>query len=142
MFSKQTDGHSVTWMPLRLKGHFSVVVTESTDETVHFPTSLLYVELLAPDSAPVWETGQRLADGPELLLPFLELPTMLKVCGSRQGESIPDANHKGKQDQRHDLLVPSEEKRGERSGCQRNYVKAAFCSNSNHQTSRNNDHIS
>lgn len=66
--------------------------------------SLLYVKFLAFDGPSVRETGQRLADGPDLLLPFLKLSTMFKVCGGRQRESIPDPDHKDKQDQRHDPL--------------------------------------
>lgn len=71
-----------------------------------FPEPLQYVELLALDGPSVRETGQCLADGPELLLPLLELSVVFKVCGGRQGESIPDPNHEGKQDQRHDPLGP------------------------------------
>lgn len=73
---------------------------------VRSPESLLYVELLALDCSSVREEGQRLADSPELLLPLLELSIVFKVCGGWQGESIPDPNHKSKQDQRHDPLGP------------------------------------
>lgn len=56
---------------------FFIAVTENTNAL----ESLLYVELLALDSPSVGETGQCLADGPDLLLPFLELSTVFKVCG-------------------------------------------------------------
>lgn len=85
--------------------------------------SLLYVKFLALDGPSVRETGQRLADGPDLLLPFLKLSTMFKVCGGRQRESIPDPDHKGKQDQRHDPLGLWKEK--ERWDHQYNCVRAA-----------------
>lgn len=65
-----------------------------------------YVEILALNGPPVREAGQGLADGPELLLPLLELSVVFKVCRGWQGESIPDPNHEGKQDQRHDSLGP------------------------------------
>lgn len=64
------------------------------------------VELPALDAPSIGETGQRLADGSELLLPLLELAVVFEVCGGRQGESIPDSNYEGKQDQRHDPLGP------------------------------------
>lgn len=68
--------------------------------------SLLCVEVLALDGASVRERSQCFADGPELMFPLLKLMVVFKVCGGRQGESVPDAYHKGKQDQRHDLLGP------------------------------------
>lgn len=68
------------------------------------PLCLLYVELLALNGPSVRQAGQCLADGPELLLPLLELSVVFKVCGGRQGESIPDPDHEGEQDQRHDPL--------------------------------------
>lgn len=46
-----------------------------------FHKILLYVKLLALKGPPVWETGQGLADGPELMLPFLQLFAVFKVCG-------------------------------------------------------------
>lgn len=49
--------------------------------TLNMNESLLYVELLALDRPSVREKGQCLADGPELLLPLLELSIMFKVCG-------------------------------------------------------------
>lgn len=87
---------------------FSTIVSLCCDSLVllSFPESLQYVELLALNGPSVRETGQCLADGLELLLPLLELSVVFKVCGGRQGESIPDPNHKGKQDQRHDPLGP------------------------------------
>lgn len=43
---------------------------------------LLYIELLALDGpSAVGEMCQRLADGPDLLLPLLELAAVLKVSG-------------------------------------------------------------
>lgn len=75
----------------------------------------LYVKLLALDRPFLWETGQRLADGPELMLPFLQLFAVFKVCGGWQGESISDPNYKSEQDQRHDPLNPAEKKKKKRS---------------------------
>lgn len=83
MFSTQTQtaGRSVTWMPLRSNGQYSLLQLQRIQMRQSALESLLYVELLALDSPSVGETGQCLADGPDLLLPFLELSTMFKVCG-------------------------------------------------------------
>lgn len=81
VFSKQTAGRSVTWMPLRSNGQHSLLQLQRIQMKQTALESLLYVELLALDSPSVCETGQCLADGPDLLLPFLELSTMFKVCG-------------------------------------------------------------
>lgn len=67
---------------------------------------LLYVKLLAFDCPSVREVCQGLADGPELLFSFLKLSVVFKVSGGWQRESIPDPNHKGEQDQRHDPKAP------------------------------------
>lgn len=69
---------------------------------------LLYVELLALDGPSVRELCQCLADGPDLLLPLLELPAMFEICGGRQGESIPQTDDEGKKD--HDPLMRGEKK--------------------------------
>lgn len=83
-----------------------MALKKSTTETASFAKSLLDVELPALDGPFVGEAGQCLAGGPELLLPLLELAVVFKVCGGRQGESIPHPDHKGKQDQRHDPQGP------------------------------------
>lgn len=105
VFSKQTAWRSVTWMPLCLDGQQSFFCSLQHNRA-SLLWSLLYVELLALDGPSVRETSQCLTDGPELLLPLLKLSVVFKVCGGWQGESIPDPNHKGKQDQRHDPLGP------------------------------------
>ena len=58
-------------------------VTERTQlrQSALVPGSLLYIELTALEGPSVRETGQSLADGPELLLPLLELSVVFKVCG-------------------------------------------------------------
>lgn len=101
-------------MPAKyLNGEYSSLQAQ---KKAWFHKILLYIKLPALKRPPVWETGQRLADGPELLLPFLQLFAVFKVCGGWQGESIPDPNHKGEQDQRHDPLRPAEKEQTERSG--------------------------
>lgn len=89
----------------------SLQVKKKARDVAWFHEILLYVKLLALYRPLVWETGQRLADGPELMLPFLQLLAVLKVCGGWQGKSIPDPNHKGEQDQRHDPLSPEKEQK-------------------------------
>lgn len=99
----------IKWRMFSFKGR------EKARDTAWFHKILLYVKLLALKRPPLWETGQRLADGPELMLPFLQLFAVFKICGGWQGESIPVPNHKGEQDQRHDPLRPAEKEQMEKS---------------------------